>query len=577
MLILVAVAFGATKVDAYIYNPTGSSTSTNTGGAIGGTITGGTTGSILFVDGGSALAQNNNNFYFQNSATSPQQLGTNTNVALSVNTNGDFTGTDAINAYGQYDAYLPNSAITNSLVGLNTDGAVPAYTVSSSRGTGITPVELNTGDLTGGYFGFGSQGTPSPTYQNLGGMAVYTTGASTNNLGGELDFYTKGDGGSLVQNMVLTNAGFLGVGTTGANTTSLGTFDVENLGATLATAAQGISLQNLTAAAAGTTQNSPALSFSSNGWGTTASSSQNVTFRMTSTPVQATIPTGNFIIGSSIAGGAYAARFTLSSAGGVTASSWSGTGGIVSTGANAVLTLTRTAIAGVSTDGLVSANTTASTAGATVQWAPRLRFSGTAWNTGGTPATNTDDYIVENQTISGNPTTSKLVFSSQLNAAGYNPVFTITSAGSVSIPTGQLYEINGTQISSSNLSDVASLATLAGSQTLTNKRINPRVNTISSSSTPTPAGDTTDEFTVTALAAGATFAAPTGTPVDGQMLTIRIKDNASPQTLAWNSIYRASSDLALPSTTIASKTMYLKFIYNATDTKWDFVAFLNNF
>jgi len=117
---------------------------------------------------------------------------------------------------------------------------------------------------------------------------------------------------------------------------------------------------------------------------------------------------------------------------------------------------------------------------------------------------------------------------------------------------------------------------LTSSSTIS-QRINPRVNTITSSSTPTPAGDTTDEFTVTALAATATFAAPTGTPVDGQKLIIRIKDNTTAQTLAWNAIYRASSDLALPTTTVISKTMYLGFVYNAADTKWDLIAVTQGF
>jgi len=104
-----------------------------------------------------------------------------------------------------------------------------------------------------------------------------------------------------------------------------------------------------------------------------------------------------------------------------------------------------------------------------------------------------------------------------------------------------------------------------------------RISTITSSATPTPNANSTDVFTVTALAAGATFAAPTGTPAEGQMLIIRIKDNATARTLAWNAIYRASSDLALPTTTIISKTLYLGFIYNFTDTKWDLLALLNNF
>lgn len=116
-----------------------------------------------------------------------------------------------------------------------------------------------------------------------------------------------------------------------------------------------------------------------------------------------------------------------------------------------------------------------------------------------------------------------------------------------------------------------------GTQTLTNKRINPRIDSTASSSTPTPVGDSDDLYEVTALAANATIGTPGGTPVDGQKLVIRIKDNGTARTLAFNAIYRASSDLALPSTTVLSKTMYLGFLYNSADSKWDFVSFLNNF
>jgi len=114
-------------------------------------------------------------------------------------------------------------------------------------------------------------------------------------------------------------------------------------------------------------------------------------------------------------------------------------------------------------------------------------------------------------------------------------------------------------------------------QTLTNKRITERVNTITSSATPTPAWDTTDEFTVTALAVNATFAAPTWTPTEWQVLLVRIKDDWTARTLAWNAIYRASTDLPLPTTTIISKTLYLQFVYNNTDSKWDLLGLLNNF
>jgi len=121
----------------------------------------------------------------------------------------------------------------------------------------------------------------------------------------------------------------------------------------------------------------------------------------------------------------------------------------------------------------------------------------------------------------------------------------------------------------------ASIPTYTSTNTFTNKRITERVSTITSSITPTPNGDITDIFTITALAVWATIAAPTWTPTNWQKLIIRIKDNATAQTLAWNAIYRAW-DVALPTTTIISKTMYVWFIYNSNDIKWDLVAFLDN-
>lgn len=107
--------------------------------------------------------------------------------------------------------------------------------------------------------------------------------------------------------------------------------------------------------------------------------------------------------------------------------------------------------------------------------------------------------------------------------------------------------------------------------TLTNKRITPRVSTEASNATPTPAADSVDMHTITAQAEAAAFAAPTGTPTAGQKLIIRIKDNGTARALSWNAIYRAMGT-ALPSTTVLSKTLYLGFIYNSTDSKWDLVA-----
>ena len=94
-----------------------------------------------------------------------------------------------------------------------------------------------------------------------------------------------------------------------------------------------------------------------------------------------------------------------------------------------------------------------------------------------------------------------------------------------------------------------------------------------SNTTPDPDADDYDMYILTALAGNATFSAPSGTPSQGQKLLIRIKDNGTIRTLGWNAIYRAMG-VDLPTTTTASKTMYIGFVYNSTDTKWDCVAFV---
>jgi hypothetical protein len=102
------------------------------------------------------------------------------------------------------------------------------------------------------------------------------------------------------------------------------------------------------------------------------------------------------------------------------------------------------------------------------------------------------------------------------------------------------------------------------------------VSTTASSATPTPTGHArSNDFDVTALATNPTFAAPSGTPINGNMLTIRIKDDGTPRTLAFNAIYRAGA-IPLPTTTIANKTMFIGFKYNSASSTWDLIASVDN-
>jgi len=98
--------------------------------------------------------------------------------------------------------------------------------------------------------------------------------------------------------------------------------------------------------------------------------------------------------------------------------------------------------------------------------------------------------------------------------------------------------------------------------------------TIASAATITPTAGTTNQYTVTALATGATIAAPSGTPIDGQRLIIRIKDNGTARSLTWTTTsgaYRAVG-VTLPVTTVLGKVLYVGCIYNSQDNFWDVIA-----
>lgn len=98
----------------------------------------------------------------------------------------------------------------------------------------------------------------------------------------------------------------------------------------------------------------------------------------------------------------------------------------------------------------------------------------------------------------------------------------------------------------------------------------PRINTTSSSATPSIDTDTTDLFTITALAAAITSMTTnlTGTAVNGQLLTIRIKDNGTARAITWGSSFVSSGLATLLGTTVVNKTHLVKLMYDSTAAKW---------
>src|SRR6185295_898191 len=111
------------------------------------------------------------------------------------------------------------------------------------------------------------------------------------------------------------------------------------------------------------------------------------------------------------------------------------------------------------------------------------------------------------------------------------------------------------------------IATLAGTETFTNKNITPRTSSTASTASLTPDPTANDLYDITALAVGLTINNPS-TNGNGYAFVIRIKDNATPQTLTWDTQYRGVGG-SLPSTTTASTTIYFPCLYNSADSKWD--------
>jgi hypothetical protein len=165
---------------------------------------------------------------------------------------------------------------------------------------------------------------------------------------------------------------------------------------------------------------------------------------------------------------------------------------------------------------------------------------------GGTIASNGDITAVSGNVIAGEVQTPSLVVN---GTSDLGAVANVTITGGTS---GQILSTDGSGTLSWTSQSI-----------VVNEVIEP-------GATITPTGTST-QYNATALSESATVAAPSGTPTDGQKLTIRILDNGAPQALTWNAVYEVIGT-TLPTTTVASKYTYVGCIYNAQSSTWDVVS-----
>jgi hypothetical protein len=158
-----------------------------------------------------------------------------------------------------------------------------------------------------------------------------------------------------------------------------------------------------------------------------------------------------------------------------------------------------------------------------------------------------------------------------------------TGAGTVTSITAGTGLSGGTITTSGTIAIDSTVVTLTGTQTLTNKFIQPRVSSTTSITSPLAwNSDNFDLYAATAQASNFTISADAGTPVDGEKITFRITSDATPRVVTFTggvskgfkplgvTLTASGSDFTY--TLIASKTTYFGAIYNTTSARWEIVA-----
>jgi hypothetical protein len=168
--------------------------------------------------------------------------------------------------------------------------------------------------------------------------------------------------------------------------------------------------------------------------------------------------------------------------------------------------------------------------------------------------------------------TSSSGLSTNTSATG---AVSVTNTAPMTYPTGSGIAVvsSGTSWGTTLTAPSGAIVGTTDTQTLTNKRITARsLAAASATGTVTPDSDLYDQVNYL-LTGTVAFAVPSGTPTNGQKLSIRLYA-ASTQTVSWTTTaggYRVIGT-TLPLSVASTKTVYVGCVWNSTDSFWDVVA-----